>query len=242
MIIKHQDLEHAQCVCLENGDIAIANEGIVYFLDGTSYQQINSVDLELEKSDTREPIVILNMNKSKDDSHIAVLVGKQLINDEEEILQISILRREKNRKRYFHFKDMDLQKYDMCSFCKNVQFDKTSKDPKIFMVSDEAIVSLDLLQEQIVMFYDFKLDMSDQPEFFLFNDSQTSCILATNEDALYINLKERKEVDIDNITGLSCIRAVHYYKSHFYILANKKNGIIGLYLSKMDIDTFGSTQ
>ena len=119
------------------------------------------VDLELEESDTREPIVILNMNKSKDDSHIAVLVGKQLINDDELILKISVLRRERKRRRYFHFKDVDLQKYDMCNFCKNVQFDKASIDPKIFMVSDEAIVSLDLLQEQIIMYYDFKLDMTD---------------------------------------------------------------------------------
>lgn len=34
------------------------------------------VDLELQESKTREPIVILNMNKSLDDCHIAVLVGK----------------------------------------------------------------------------------------------------------------------------------------------------------------------
>ena len=66
------------------------------------------VDLELLESKTREPIVILNMNKSLDDCHIAVLVGKQLIDDSEEIVQISILRRERKRRRYFHFKDMDL--------------------------------------------------------------------------------------------------------------------------------------
>ena len=78
--------------------------------------------------------------------------------------------------------------------------------------------------------------MSEQPEFFLFDDNQTSCILATNEDALYIDLKKKKEVDIDNATSVSCIRTVYYYRQHFYILANKRNGIIGLYLSKINID------
>ena len=38
VFMKHQDLEYAQCVCLESGDIVIANEGIVYLLDGNSYQ------------------------------------------------------------------------------------------------------------------------------------------------------------------------------------------------------------
>ena len=132
---------------------------------------------------------------------------------------------------------MDLHKYNMSSFCKNVQFDKTSKDPKIFMVSDEAIISLDLLQEQIVQFYDFKLDMADQPEFFLFNDDQTCCILATGEDALFIDLEEKKEVDVDTVIGVSCIRTVSYFNKHFYLLANKRFGKIGLYLCKMNTET-----
>ena len=76
VFIKHQDLEYAQCVCLESGDIVIANEGIVYLMDGNSYKQMDMVDIELECSDSREPIVILNMNKSKDDMYIVVLVGK----------------------------------------------------------------------------------------------------------------------------------------------------------------------
>ena len=89
------------------------------------------------------------------------------------------------------------------------------------------------------MFYDFKMDMDDQPEFFLFDDKQTSCILATSEDALYIDLIKQKEVDIDLALGIRCIRTVYYYKEHFYILANKRNGIIGLYLIKINIEKMG---
>ena len=39
-----------------------------------------------------------------------------------------------------------------------------------------------------------------------------------------------------NYDDLGWKKNVYYFKKHFYILANKRNGIIGLYLSKMNID------
>ena len=38
VLVKEQNLENAQCVCLQNGDILIGNEGVIYFLDGANYQ------------------------------------------------------------------------------------------------------------------------------------------------------------------------------------------------------------
>lgn len=76
VLINKDNFEFAKCVCLNSGDIAIGNEGVIYFLNGVSYYLIHKIDLELNKSDTREPIIILTMNKSPDDSHIAILVGK----------------------------------------------------------------------------------------------------------------------------------------------------------------------
>ena len=50
------------------------------------------MDLKLEKSDTREPLQILSVNKSADDNVIAVFVGKQMIKDLEQIMYLYILR------------------------------------------------------------------------------------------------------------------------------------------------------
>ena len=49
--------------------------------DSISYKVTETLDLKLERSHTREPLQILSINKSKDDSTIAVIVGKQMIKD-----------------------------------------------------------------------------------------------------------------------------------------------------------------
>lgn len=98
----------------------------------------------------------------------------------------------------------------MSSFCKNVQFDNQS-DNKIFMVSQEVILRIDILLEKIEIFYDFKSDMQEQPDFFIFNDDQSKCVFATENDALIIDLVNKIEIDIDKQTGISCIRTVYSY-------------------------------
>lgn len=65
------------------------------------------------------------------------------------------------------------------------------------------------------------------------NEDQTTCIFSTAEDALYIDFKKNLEIDIDEKLGISCIRTQCYYDNNYYILANKRRGIVGIYLAKI---------
>lgn len=117
----NQDFEGGQFVCLNNGDLVVGIGSKVFFICGSSYKVQNEIDLNvIDNKAGREPMVILSMNKSFDDLNIAVIFGKQLIGDVERILQISVLRKERNSFSYFHFKDLDLTKFGLSHFCKKV--------------------------------------------------------------------------------------------------------------------------
>ena len=48
-----------------------------------------------------------------------------------------------------------------------------------------------------------------------------------------INLKYKKEYDLDRFFGISAIKNVLWYDSHFYILANKRDEKLGTFLIKI---------
>jgi hypothetical protein len=73
-------------------------------------------------------------------------------------------------------------------------------------------------------------DFGDQPEFFVFDGSQTICIISSPSDSLYIDTMSKTEVDIDDLYQISDIKHVIYHASCFYILGNRYEGIQGVYL------------
>jgi hypothetical protein len=81
--------------------------------------------------------------------------------------------------------------------------------------------------------YDFANDFTEQPEFFVFNDNQDVCIIASTIDTLMINLNNYDEVDLDLIYALQDIKKLIFDCGYFYILANKKEGMIGNFLLKL---------
>jgi hypothetical protein len=60
-------------------------------------------------------------------------------------------------------------------------------------------------------------------------------MIASFYDVLWINLdKNTSEIDIDNEFGISDIRAIINFESSFYILANKSDKKIGLFLIQIN--------
>lgn len=57
---------------------------------------------------------------------------------------------------------------------------------------------------------------------------------------LFVDLHEddpkKKEIDIDDRTGVSHIKSCMGDESYFYILANKKEGKLGFYLLRFDLN------
>lgn len=57
--------------------------------------------------------------------------------------------------------------------------------------------------------------------------------MSTSEDAIFIDLKARREYDLDEQLSISRIKMISLHLNSYYILANKRNGIIGVYLFKI---------
>ena len=81
--VYQDDFENAIGLNLDNSDeiLVCKKDGKIFMFDSISYKVTESLDLKLERSHTREPLQILSINKSKDDSTIALIVGKQMIKD-----------------------------------------------------------------------------------------------------------------------------------------------------------------
>ena len=59
-----------------NNLFLVAREGEIIIYDDLSYEEIDRVDLNIGKSNTREPLEILSFNISQDCKYVAVFIGK----------------------------------------------------------------------------------------------------------------------------------------------------------------------
>lgn len=56
------------------------------------------INLNLEKTDSREPLEILSISADKNSEYITMFVGKQLIRDEELLTRLVVLSRDKKQR------------------------------------------------------------------------------------------------------------------------------------------------
>ena len=59
-------------------------------------------------------------------------------------------------------------------------------------------------------------------------------------DIIYINIESQRELDIDDLYGVADIRKIIQGDGKFYILANKRNKVMGNYLlsiAESDVET-----
>jgi hypothetical protein len=74
--------------------------------------------------------------------------------------------------------------------------------------------------------------MNVQPNLFETNADQTILMVASPRDCLYVDIKNKKEVDIDDEHGLKNFNTILFdaEDNQIYIIANKLNGELGFYI------------
>lgn len=76
----------------------------------------------------------------------------------------------------------------------------------------------------------------DPPSFGIFNEDQTKCIITSRKDILFVDIQTGLEVDIDEQENISDILNIVGDDKYFYVLANKKDQLLGYYLLMVDIE------
>ena len=84
--------------------------------------------------------------------------------------------------------------------------------------------------------YKFENELNDQPKFGQFNRNQTKFIITSAADILYVDIKQKLEIDIDDREGISQIQNIIADNDNFYVLANKRNSKLGYFLLTVSID------
>lgn len=86
------------------------------------------------------------------------------------------------------------------------------------------------------MLYEFEVPLNRQPEFFSMNDDQTVLIVASQDDGIYYNSRTRAFLDLDELFKIQSIKEIiHDHEDRvFYMLANKYQGRLGLFLVTFD--------
>jgi hypothetical protein len=81
--VNDTNFEGSKALELPNSNtILVTNIDKVLIFEMESFKNIGNLPITLLQSETREPNQIIGMQKSPDESHIAVISGKNLIMDE----------------------------------------------------------------------------------------------------------------------------------------------------------------
>jgi len=126
------------------------------------------------------------MVPSDDGQYIAFSVGKNLITGIEVLVEIIIMLRDTERNEFSVIKRIDMDENEMTDVCKQICFDKKHKDSLVFVTRDN-VLRMNFLTSKKYKVLDFITNFDEQPEFFIFNEDQTVCIITTEDDTLMIN-------------------------------------------------------
>jgi hypothetical protein len=90
--------------------------------------------------------------------------------------------------------------------------------------------------KDISTYYKLENQLDDQPKFGVFNKDQTKFIVTSSLDILFVDIKKRQEIDLDDREEVSAIQNIITDNKHFYVLANKKEQRLGYYLFNVNLD------
>jgi len=87
----------------------------------------------------------------------------------------------------------------------------------------------------ISSYYKFENTLDDQPKFGVFNEDQTKFIVTSSLDILFVDIKNKLEIDLDDREEVSAIQNIITDNINFYVLANKKEQRLGYYLFNVNL-------
>ena len=82
----------------------------------------------------------------------------------------------------------------------------------------------------------FENELNSQPIYVILNEDQSTGMVASFNDVLYINFAQDVEYDIDEHFQISNIRSIIYSteEQKYYLLANKCQELIGYYVIELE--------
>tara|TARA_B110000285_G_C15135793_1_gene626806 strand:+ start:1683 stop:2189 length:507 start_codon:yes stop_codon:yes gene_type:complete len=129
--------------------------------------------------------------------------------------------------------------FDFPDACIRFHFD-ISDDKCLIFFSMTKVFKFDYLLEEdnISVIYELDNELDDIPKFGVFNANQSKFIVNSSQDVLYVDMEKKLEIDLDEREGISIILNIIRSNDdkHFYILANKKNEMLGYYLFDVSIN------
>jgi len=104
------------------------------------------------------------------------------------------------------------------------------------LIDKSKIVRYNFIDEREKTSYIFTNAIEKQPDYVVFDPSQQFAVIASIDDALWVDLKNRNEIDIDEHFKLSDIKALMYSEGKFYCLANRHHRKLGYFLLELDVN------
>jgi hypothetical protein len=124
------------------------------------------------------------------------------------------------------------------------QFTFKDNDPtKLLMFTSRSVIEFDykaLDKQYISVVYTMNNYLNDPPSFGIFSVDQKKCVVTSINDVLLIDLENKLELDIDEKENIKDILNIHADEQYFYVITNKKNGVLGYYVFMINLnDIFG---
>jgi hypothetical protein len=183
-------------------------------------------------------IEILYVTNSHDDRRIALTLGRRLIKDGYDITEVVVYERNPVNGKFEILKIRDFEHHDACY---TFQFNRKNSDELLFATYHEIFL-YNFLDESSdkTTFYTFEHELEDMPKFACFSMDQTKLMIASDSDALYIDVENYREIDLTDNEGIESIQNCTCDEEHFYLVANKKEGLLGYFVLRLDIHKPGS--
>ena len=163
-----------------------------------------------------------------------MVLGKRLIKGKIEITELLMYKRDASN---FFFLEKQ-QDFEFDEFtCSQFTFDKNDNNKLLFLTATEIIrydYTKDEADEQEETIYTLNNYLLDPPNFGIFNEDQTACIVTSINDIIYIDITTGFELDIDEKENIGDILNILADERFFYVLANKKHDTLGYYLFMVD--------
>lgn len=135
----------------------------------------------------------------EDETYLAVLAGKTLIMRQQKPMQLHVYKIVKNR--VFRSEPLfqlhkEIVIKDMKEFDNEVSsqfyfkiYEKAKKKDTLLFAQKNRIISFNYMTGQIKTVCEFGVRLGTRPEFFLLNDTQTSFVVANENDGIFLNME-----------------------------------------------------
>jgi len=111
----------------------------------------------------------------------------------------------------------------------------TKERTEIIFAKIDCIFTLNFINSEVKVLWKFKSTLNRQPQFFNMDTEQTTFIVASTDDGIFLNINDEIEDDIDMRYRIGLIKEIIYDEEDqmFYLLSNRMQEKLGFYVLKI---------